>query len=63
MEDYQERVAAEKADLDEKIVKLTAFIYSTKFASVEAKEQCRMEEQLNVMQHYSQCLRERIAAF
>ena len=63
MEDYQERVVEEKKELDGKITKLAAFVFSEKFASVVKDEQKRMQQQLYVMMDYSRCLQERIAAF
>ena len=63
MEDYQKRVVAEKEEIDIKIVKLTGFIFSPKFDSVNEKEQERMDTQLRAMMNYSMCLRERIASF
>ena len=63
MEDFQVRVVEEKKDLDEKITKLCAFIFSDKFKSVPKEEQVRMENQLYTMMDYSRCLKDRIASF
>lgn len=63
MEDFQVRVVEEKKELDGKITRLSAFIFSDKFASVLKEEQERMERQLYVMMNYSRCLKDRIAAF
>lgn len=54
---------AEKADLDEKLTKLRAFIQTETFASLDEAEQGRLREQSWHMQEYSRLLGERIAAF
>jgi hypothetical protein len=62
---HQERVVAEKAELDEKLAKLTAFI-TTKNATFAALPQAEMERlirQHGIMELYSRVLGERIAAF
>jgi hypothetical protein len=63
MEAYQERVVLEKKELDEKISKLSPFISSEKFLSVEQNEADRLRNQLSVMIDYSNILGERIANF
>jgi hypothetical protein len=63
MEPYQERVVAEKNDLDEKIRKLTAFVGGTLFASLSDQERSRLSIQLQHMNGYSEILGQRIAAF
>jgi hypothetical protein len=63
MESYQQRVVDEKADLDGKLERLTAFIGSDKFASVPEPEQWRMRTQKWAMICYSEVLGSRIAAF
>jgi hypothetical protein len=60
---HQERVVAEKAELDEKHAKLIAFGQSEQFASVDPAEQERLKRQSKIMDEYSQVLGERIAAF
>lgn len=61
---HQQRVVAEKAELDEKIGKLFGFIISEKFeASVPQDEQHRLNLQYNIMMAYSKVLELRIAAF
>ncbi len=62
-EEYQERVVAEKFELDLKIGKLAEFCAKETFASVQKTEQTRMEKQLSAMKDYSEILGERIAAF
>lgn len=63
MQPHQERVIAEKKELDERGDKLEQFILSDKFNSLPKAEQERMHWQLDVMGQYSEVLGERIAAF
>ena len=63
MQPYQQRVVAEKADLDGKISRLADFIGSDRFVKVDEEERDRMREQLRVMLLYSEILGERIAAY
>ena len=63
MHEYQERVKTEKAELDEKLTKLAAFVASEKFRDVPAAEQDRMRRQREIMWQYSEVLAERINAF
>lgn len=65
MQPHQERVVAEKAELDSKIEKLHNFIHglNTPFQSVDAWEQARLQEQLRIMNSYSDVLDRRIKAF
>lgn len=63
MEAYQQRVIEEKEQLDDRSVKLHAFIYSEKFNRLEQAEQWRMIRQLAAMQSYAAVLGERINAF
>lgn len=62
---FQGRVVAEKAELDEKIARLNAFLGSPNFKAVVADglEQSRLHRQFDVMQEYSNILGWRIAAF
>lgn len=60
---HQERVIAEKKELDERGNKLDQFILSEKFGTLPAAEQERMKRQLEIMGKYSEVLGERIAAF
>jgi hypothetical protein len=60
---HQERVIAEKKELDERGAKLDQFILSEKFGTLPAAEQERMKRQLEIMGKYSEVLGERIAAF
>lgn len=63
MQPHQERVVAEKAELDDKLTKLTAFFDSTIFSSLPDEEQTRLRRQAHFMWQYSDVLGERIAAF
>lgn len=61
---HQQRVVTEKAELDEKVGKLDAFVLSEEFADlVGFDEMCRLINQLHTMKQYSAILGERIAAF
>jgi len=63
MQPHQQRVIDEKAELDAKMDKLTAFIDTPIFSSLPAQEQERLVRQLHYMGHYTAVLGERIAAF
>ncbi len=64
MSPHQERVVAEKAELDEKARKLSDFIgNSSVFPTLDPAEQERLREQNDVMWQYSEILGRRIAAF
>jgi len=63
MEKYQERVLEEKLKLDEKIVSLFDFLYSTSSSVVSSYERKLLAEQLNAMMAYSGLLHERIDLF
>lgn len=63
MQPFQQRVVDEKAELDEKLVKLIAFFDMDLFASLPSDEQDRMKRQASAMTDYSVVLGERINAF
>lgn len=63
LQPHQERVVAEKAELDKKLEALAAFIASPKFHDVDPMEQTRLNRQHGAMQEYSTILGWRIAAF
>jgi hypothetical protein len=66
MEPYQERVVAEKKELDEKLAKLKAFCFddgNKTFNTLSSEERNRLERQFDAMQVYAGILDERIAAF
>jgi len=61
---HQQRVLAEKTELDEKATALSNFIgHSAIFETLDAAEQERLKEQNDVMWQYSEILGKRIAAF
>lgn len=53
----------EKAELDEKREKLTAFTFTDAFSGLPKEEQARLNRQHGIMEQYSNVLGERIAAF
>ncbi len=63
MEDYQERVVTEKAELDKKMKGLFAFLGSKPFLNLAGDEQERLMQQYSAMKRYSDILGERIEAF
>lgn len=64
MSPHQERVVAEKAELDTRATALSNFIgNSPVFPTLDAAEQERLREQNDVMWRYSEILGARIAAF
>lgn len=63
MQPYQERVIAEKAELDERLAKLRAFFETEAFTELDNAEIERLQRQAVFMSAYSEVLRERIAAF
>lgn len=60
---YQQRVVAEKAQLDDKLTKLHAFFGGALFKTLPALDQEILSAQANAMREYSDRLAERIAAF
>jgi len=64
MEPHQERIVAEKSELDNKIQNLTNFLTNDETrAKIGDAEQDRMQRQLDCMSAYSGILGERIDAF
>lgn len=64
MQPHQERVVAEKAELDEKIRKLTDFMENNPiYNSLSAKDATLLARQKVYMLGYSEVLGERIATF
>ena len=63
MEAHQERVVAEKKELDEKLQKLKDFIGKPMFQTLDSAEQGRLRRQAVMMYGYSDILAERIEAF
>lgn len=62
MENAKQRVEQELAELNEKIVKLTAFIFGGDIVNMDISEHMRflLRRQLNVMQEYADVLQERL---
>lgn len=63
MKPHQERVVAEKAELDAKLEKLTAFIGGETYRTLDEAERERLNRQKWAMKLYTDILGERIAAF
>lgn len=63
MPDYQQRVLAEKNELDGKIERLNAFLSGASFTGVSTEELNRMMRQLEIMRQYSNVLAERLGHF
>jgi hypothetical protein len=64
MKAYQERVIAEKNELDERATKLSDFIgLSAEFEKIDPEEQERMKVQNDLMWQLSEVLGQRIANF
>lgn len=63
MQDYQQRVVDEKAQLDEKITKLAAFIDGDIFKTLHEDERVNMKLQLYFMQGYTTVLAKRIERY
>jgi hypothetical protein len=63
MEAYQQRVMDEAKELNVKLTKLTAFLDTPVFRSLEVSEQVRLRMQHYFMSGYASVLGERIDAF
>jgi hypothetical protein len=63
MAPHQQRVAAERAELAERLDKLAAFIHSERFADVPDAEQERLRRQRVHMRGYLHVLDERMGAW
>lgn len=63
LQPHQQRVVAERIELDDRRAKLWAFMSSETYKSLPMLEQIRLGYQLKVMSQYSDILAERIAAF
>jgi hypothetical protein len=63
MQPHQERVIAEKDDLDAKRDRLRAFFGTDLYREIDKAEQSRLNRQLEAMTLYSNILEERITAF
>jgi hypothetical protein len=60
---HQERVVQEKRELEERLGKLSVFVHSPGFESVDPAEQDRLKRQHALMVDLNLILEERIAAF
>ena len=60
---YQQRVIDEKAELDERLVKINKFFATDTFSSLPQDEQDRMQRQATYMKRYSEILGQRVEAF
>ena len=63
MEDYQERVVAEKKALEDNIKKLATFINSAEYNNIDGREAGRLQKQYDIMILYASVLNERILNF
>jgi len=63
MQDFQERVVKEKAELDEKLEALCLFCHGRTFETLPLMERERLNQQRHTMTVYSSILGARIAAF
>jgi hypothetical protein len=63
MEDYQERVIAEKEELHKKVCGLIDFMHCDTYAQLPATEQGLLMVQLAAMQNYESALERRIELF
>lgn len=63
LQPHQQRVVAERAELDERLEKLVKFFATDTFASLDREEQNRLTFQAATMTDYSSVLKERIEAF
>lgn len=61
MSDFKSRLIEEKAQLDERLEKLNAFLNSDGFQNIAAVQQTLLNIQVDAMYTYSQVLLERIA--
>lgn len=61
MTDFKQRLVTEKAELDEKLNKLTLFIGSKTYCELEIGSRIMLSRQHTVMGEYSRILGERLA--
>lgn len=60
LQPHQQRVAVERAELDSKIEKLSAFFSTSTYAGLDALDQELLTTQLGAMREYSDILSQRI---
>lgn len=63
MQAHQERVVAERAELDDKMDKLSKFLDTNTYYNLSEGEKGRLVEQLGIINQYRDVLDRRIAAF
>lgn len=63
MEDWQQRVIEEKAELDARLIRLHDVIASERFKTFDLLQQDLMKRQAGYMDAYSLTLRDRIEGF
>lgn len=63
MQAHQQRVVAEKKELDERLTKLNAFVGGDAFCNLSMDEEWLLREQRAEMEAYSRILERRIAMF
>lgn len=63
MKDHEIRVVNEKAELDDKITKLVAFMMTDTYSSLPPVDQGLLMVQVRSMKMYSECLGDRIDRF
>lgn len=61
MSDFKTRLAGEKIELNEKILKLSEFTKSDNFVTIDKVQQSLLLVQLKSMQTYDQCLAARLS--
>ena len=61
MSDFKTRLAGEKIELNEKILKLSEFTKSDNFVTIDKVQQSLLLIQLKSMQTYDQCLAARLS--
>lgn len=60
MNDFKSRLIEEKAQLEEKLNKLDAFLVSEKVKEIDDVQKALLQVQATAMNTYLQCLKERI---
>ena len=63
LEPHEQRVVAEKAELDERLGKLQAFLVTQRCCELPFDDRCLLAQQALVMEQYSQILGKRIERF
>jgi hypothetical protein len=63
MKNHEDRVIAEKAELEERMNKLVNFMMTDTYASLPAVDQGLLMVQVRSMKMYSECLSDRIERF